>query len=88
MIHMKMLLKVNNFDLTTYLSPNKFTGDCSGHGYSTATKRAILISAFEHMPENVVEEIWERAMVPPPKLELLPAQEQPGNEDDLKQKKE
>ena len=85
---MKMLLKVNNFDLTTYLSPNKFSGDISGHGYSTATKRAIMISAFENMPENVVEEIWERAMVPPPKLELLPAQEQPGNEDDLKQKKE
>ena len=85
---MKMLLKVNNFDLTTYLSPNKITGDISGHGYSTATKRAILISAFEHMPGNVVEEIWERAMVPPPKLELLPAQEQPGNEAQLEQEKE
>lgn len=76
---MKVLLKVNNFDLTAYLSPNKFTGDCSGHGYSTATKRAILISAFEHMPENVVEEIWERAVVPSPQLKLLPAQEAPGN---------
>ena len=71
MSHMKMLLKVNNFDLTTYLSPNKFTGDCSGHGYSTATKREILISAFQQMPDSVVNEIWERSLREEPRLTVL-----------------
>ena len=69
---MKVLLKVNNFDLTTYLSPNKFTGDTSGCGYSAARKREVLISAFRQMPDSVVNEIWERALQEEPRLELLP----------------
>lgn len=68
MIH----ISVNGIDITGRFLKKDNRTKIDGHGWPTALKRAALISAFEAMPDEMVNEIWERGQISEPILELLP----------------
>ena len=70
-----VVLTINGFDLTGRFENKTFEKkdmEGSSRRIPTALKRQFLISAFQQMPDSVVDEIWERALREEPRLELLP----------------
>ena len=65
-----IVLNINGFELIGRTRKRAFQGDMSR--LATAIKREALISAFQQMPDSIVDEIWERALREEPRLELLP----------------
>lgn len=65
-----IVLNINGFELIGRIPKRTFQGDTSR--LATAIKREALISAFQQMPDSIVDEIWARALKEEPRLELLP----------------
>lgn len=69
-----VVLTINGFNLTGRFENKNFDKNMEGSSrrVPTVLKRQFLISAFQQMPDSVVDEIWERALREEPRLELLP----------------
>lgn len=65
-----IVLNINGFELIGRIPKRTFQGDMSR--IATAMKREALISAFQQMPDSIVDKIWTRALREEPRLELLP----------------
>ena len=65
-----IVLNINGFEIIGRVPKRNFSGDLSR--IPAAIKREMLISAFQQMPDSIVDEIWVRALSDDPRLELLP----------------
>ena len=68
-----IVLNINGFEIVGRIPKRLFSGNMEK--IATPIKREMLISAFQQMPDEVVNEIWLRALRDTPRLELMPRNE-------------
>ena len=71
-----IVLNINGIEITGRFKKQGSLKTAGESAWPTAIKRAALIDAFEHMPSDMIDIIWDRAVRqdrPNKNLELLPA---------------
>lgn len=71
-----IVLNINGIEITGRFKKQRNLKTAGESAWPTAIKRAALIDAFEHMPSDMIDRIWARAVTqdrPKTNLELLPA---------------